>query len=188
MRALLHPWIPQASLELSQTSICYFQRTKSHNPCRKRFTLLSYTVYLSPDEKYEPFFDYRDDLRTDNVYSNYINSTALIGPKKLKNFLTSLQSFLLCCFFSVFIFRSHSRCFWKNIKICFLENICQNRWFSVVYFKVAVLGNSGPKSSKVAGFILVFAVMLNWREIPVKNASVYWSCRFYVPILCKVLK
>ena len=127
MRVLLHPWIPQASLEPSETFICYFQRTKSHNPCRKWFTLLSYTVYLSPDEKYEPFFDLRDDFSTGNVYSNYINSTVLIEPKKRKDFLTSLQSFLLCCFFSVFVFCSHSRCFWKNIKICFLENICLNR-------------------------------------------------------------
>ena len=36
--------------------------------------------------------------------------------------------------------------------------------------------------------MLVFVVMLDWRKMSVKKSSVYWSCLFYIPILCKVVK
>ena len=55
----------------------YLKRCRLCDPSRKQFTLLNYTVYLSPDKIFEPLVEPNGDLSTENnVYSNYINSTA----------------------------------------------------------------------------------------------------------------
>ena len=54
----------------------YLKRCRLCDPSRKQFTLLNYTVYLSPDKIFEPLVEPNGDLSTENnVYSNYINST-----------------------------------------------------------------------------------------------------------------
>ena len=57
MRAFLKLWIQGTYLESWQTSMMEirYARDLISNPSRKEFTLLDYTIYLSPDEIFEPF-------------------------------------------------------------------------------------------------------------------------------------
>ena len=64
------------TLPISHYGDTLFQRFRSRIPSRKQFTLLDYTVYLSPNEIFEPFVELASDLSMENVYSKYINSTA----------------------------------------------------------------------------------------------------------------
>ena len=70
---LLESWIPEVDLGPWQTSmkeLRYLKRSRSRSLSRKQFTLLNYTVYLSPYESFEPFFKPNGDLRLQNdVYS-----------------------------------------------------------------------------------------------------------------------
>ena len=51
--------------------------------------------------------------------------------------------------------------FENNIKIRVLENSCLNRWFNLVYFKVALLSYSGARGIiGVTGFLLLLVVIL----------------------------
>ena len=119
----------------------------------------------------------------------YIRSISIRLPKKsqaTERFLTSIFCSLLM-FIGVPVFCRTNSYFWKNIKTCVPGNCCLNRWFNLVYFKVGLLVYLAPKSSEVTGFILVLVVMLKWRKTYVKKSSVYWSYRFYIPILCIVV-
>ena len=57
MRAFLKLWIQGTYLESWQTSMMEirYARDLISNPSSKEFTLLDYTIYLSPDEIFEPF-------------------------------------------------------------------------------------------------------------------------------------
>lgn len=103
------------------------QRSRSHNPIE-----LSGGLSMQND-----------------IYATYIIRQLKIGTSNLNIYklLFKLSSLLL--FISLSIFYSPNRYIWKNIKVCALENSWLNRWFSLVYFKVVVLGYSRPKSSKL---------------------------------------
>ena len=92
--------------------IRYLKRFRLRNPSRWQLTLLDYTVCLNPDDIFEPFFKLKGDLRLKNdLYLNYINSTAYIKPKHLKRFpnFSLIFSYLLLFFFSASFFRSANR-------------------------------------------------------------------------------
>ena len=75
------PWIPETYLEHCQTSmmgIRCLERSKLLYPSRKKFMLLNYTEYISPDEILELFVEVNVDLSTGyNVYSMYLNLSRL---------------------------------------------------------------------------------------------------------------
>ena len=67
------------NLEPYQTSmmeIHYLLRSRLHNPNRKQFMFLDYTVYLSPGKIFEVSADFKSDSSMENIHSKYINLTA----------------------------------------------------------------------------------------------------------------
>ena len=78
-----------------------------------------------------------------------------MDPRNLKISKLLFNLFFVVVIFSVFLFLAATiDTFEKKINFCVFENSCLNRWFSLVYFKVAVLVYSRPISSKVIDFIL----------------------------------
>lgn len=102
------PWISEAYLELCKTNDTdpFLAENQTKNSLRKQFMFLDCTAYFTPDENFEPFVvELNSDLSME----------------------TNVQF--------LFYFQNHNQSFWKNIKICILENSCLSRLFSWVHFK-----------------------------------------------------
>ena len=119
MRALLEPWIPEVYLEPYQTSmmmIRYLQRSKSRNRSKKQFTLLDYTVNLSPDEIFESFVELNSNLCMKMMFIQNISiRLPKIDTSNLKISKFFLNIFFVVVAFSVFLFFAVEIEIFKNI-------------------------------------------------------------------------
>ena len=114
--------------------ICYLKRSRSRNPSRKQFILLDYTVYFSPDEILELLVDFNGDLSMGNdVIQSMSTRLSKRDPSNLNVSKLFLIFYFLLVFFSVSVFRSTNRYFWKNYVFA---NSFLNRWLNLVYFKL----------------------------------------------------